>query len=136
TVLLVTTTPWLSHEVTPGPHRYQVRVPPQVEVPLIDSVTVSVPDETEPVPILSGEGAFSCVERRDWHSPSLPRAKSNSVAVIVAEERVSGTNVLKHRGVVPPALLNACVMSIPPSKKSGGTTVLPTPRVASEVSHL
>jgi len=45
-------------------------------------------------------------------------------------------NVLKHEGTVPPAPSNTFVMSIPPSKKSGGTTVCPTPSVASEVSHL
>ena len=44
--------------------------------------------------------------------------------------------VLKHEGTVPPAPSNTFVMSIPPSKKSGGTTVCPTPSVASEVSHL
>ena len=43
--------------------------------------------------------------------------------------------VLKHEGTVPPAPSNTFVISIPPSKKSGGTTVCPTPSVASEVSH-
>ena len=39
---------------------------------------------------------------------------------------MSGATVLKHEGVVPPWPWNAWVMSIPPSKKSGDTTVLPT----------
>ena len=46
-------------------------------------------------------------------------------------------NVLKHEGAVPPpgAFANAFVRSIAPSRKSGSTTVLPTPSVASAVSH-
>src|SRR5262249_40761681 len=53
--------------------------------------------------------------------------------VSVAEERVSPRKVLKHWGAV--LVPKAAVRSIPPSKKSGGTTVLPTPSVASEVSQ-
>ena len=43
-------------------------------------------------------------------------------------------NVLKHDGA-PPSPANTLVMLTPPSKKSGGTTVWPTPSVASEVKH-
>ena len=42
---------------------------------------------------------------------------------------MSGTVVVKHEGVVPAWPENAAVMSIPPSKKSGDTIVLPTPSV-------
>src|SRR5579859_2397445 len=40
-----------------------------------------------------------------------------------------------HEGAVSPMFLNTWVRSMPPSKKSGGTTVWPTPSVASAVSH-
>src|SRR5436190_5891238 len=63
-----------------------------------------------------------------WHSPSWLVTKSNSVAVVEVEERVSGTTVLKQLGAVwPPACWNTLVMLIPPSKKSGETIwFLPT----------
>ena len=49
----------------------------------------------------------------DVHSPMLPRAKSNSVAVSDWDERVSPMKTLKH---LPPRPL--CVRSRPPSKNS------------------
>src|SRR5262249_28829702 len=49
---------------------------------------------------------------------------------------VSAENVLEDGGTWPPPFSNSFVMSIPPSKKSGGTTSVPTPLVASAVGHL
>ena len=104
TVTLATMTPFASHVVTSGPHRYQVRVPPQLGVPVIFSVAESVPDEIVPfTPICCDvEPKFCCVDSDPPHPPSWLRVKSNSVAVGLAEDRVSGTTVLKHEGVVPP----------------------------------
>src|SRR5256885_12126690 len=86
TPLLVTSKPFvLSHFgfvdgiAASGPQRYHVRVPAQVGLPLIVRLAVSVPDETTPVPMLTGDVAFSCVERLEVHSPSLLVTKSNSV---------------------------------------------------------
>src|SRR5690242_2052190 len=71
-----------------------------------------------------------------WHSPIWLATKSNSVAVIDGDERVSGTPVLKQLGAVSPVPANSFVMSIPISMKSGATTwLLPIPSVASEASH-
>src|SRR4029079_8866600 len=66
--------------------------------------------------------------------PSWPAAKWNRVAVRDCDERVSARNVLKHDGTVLPTPSNASVRLMPPSKKSGGTTVCPT-LVPFEVSH-
>src|SRR4029079_15879785 len=102
--------------------------PPQLGVPVICSVAESVPDEIVPFAAIccDVEPKFCCVVSDPPQPPSWLRVKSNSVAVGLAEDRVSGATVLKHEGVVPPWPWNASVMSIPPSKKSGDPTVLPT----------
>src|SRR6185503_16202725 len=64
------------------------------------------------------------------HSPSLPRAKSKSVAVSDCEERVSPMNTLKH---LPPRFV--AVRSIPPSKNSETRSVWATPSCLLAVSH-
>src|SRR5437773_10908056 len=64
------------------------------------------------------------------HSPSLPRAKSNSVAVRDCEERVSAMNTLKH---LPPRFF--AVRSTPPSKNSEVRSVLPGPSCLFEVGQ-
>src|SRR4051812_26555118 len=122
-------TPWLLHPVSGvvvgiGPHRYHVRVPVQVEVPVTPSVAVSVPDWTLPVPMLVGDATSpvfgglltpAFVDRLVLHWPIWPRAKSNNVELVVVDERVSAMNVLKHEGAVPlPLVANAFVRLIPP----------------------
>src|SRR5436190_742742 len=121
TVSLATLTPFASHVLAPGPHRYQVSVPPQEGEPVICSVAESVPDEIVPFAAIcfDVEPKFCWVVSDPPQPPSWLRVKSNSVAVGLAEDRVSGATVLKHEGVVPPWPWNAWVMSIPPSKKSG-----------------
>src|SRR4029079_3026889 len=102
--------------------------PPQLGVPVICSVAESVPDEIVPFAAIccDVEPKFCCVDSDPPQPPSWLRVKSNSVAVGLAEDRVSGATVLKHEGVVPPWPWNAWVMSIPPSKKSGDEIVWPT----------
>ena len=64
------------------------------------------------------------------HSPSLPRAKSKSVAVRDCDERVSAMNTLKH---LPPRFF--AVRSTPPSKNSEVRSVLPGPSCLFDVGH-
>src|SRR5947207_15834483 len=64
---------------------------------------------------------FGVVSVVDVHSPILPSAKSNSVAVSDCEERVSPMNTLKH---LPARLL--LVRLRPPSKNSEVWRLCPT----------
>ena len=109
-----------------GPHRLNFTDPLNDGTPVtvISAESLAVTCALAGISLLpEGVGVVFVVDR---HSPSRPREKSNSVAVSDVDERVSAMNVLKHVGAVPPPLsANACVMLIPPSKKSGGTTVLP-----------
>src|SRR6185503_9523134 len=66
----------------------------------------------------------------ELHSPSLPRAKSKSVAVRDCEERVSPMNTLKH---LPPRFV--FVRLRPPSKNSASRRVVPTPSCLFEVGQ-
>src|SRR5689334_19534562 len=89
-----------------------------------------------PAGIAVPDPSCGVVTVEELHSPSCSATKSNSVAVIVFDERVSGTTVLKQLGAASPADWNTLLRLMPPSKKSGETTLfLPTPPVASEVSH-
>jgi len=76
------------------------------------------------ISLLEPAAGFGVVVVVEWHSPSEPRAKSNSVAVRDCEERVSPTKVLKHLPERP-----VVVRLMPPSKNSPGSSVLPSPVV-------
>ena len=97
-----------------------------VTVSVALSVTLRVPDcGIWAEPLIDGVVVVLAV-----HSPSLPRAKSNSVAVRDWEERVSPMNTLKH---LPPRFVR--VRLRPPSKNSASWRVFPTPSVLFEVFH-
>src|SRR5437867_5478192 len=97
-----------------------------VTVSVALSVTLRVPDcGIWAEPLIDGVVVVLAV-----HSPSLPRAKSNSVAVRDWEERVSAMNTLKH---LPPRFF--AVRSTPPSKNSEVRSVLPGPSCLFEVGQ-
>src|SRR5207245_520960 len=112
----------LAQLVAPGPQRKNVMVPvgvgpgpPPVAVPAMSAR--SVIGSVEPSWRVDCDGV---VVTDAPHSPSTPRAKSNSVAVSDCEERVSPMNVLKH---LPP--MCAAVRFTPPSKNSETSFVEP-----------
>src|SRR5262245_13263111 len=95
-----------------GPHRLNLTVPLNWGTPntLIVAESLLVTWALAGITVLepaSGVGVVVVVER---HSPSEPRAKSNSVAVRDCEERVSPTKVLKHLPARP-----VSVRLMPPS---------------------
>ena len=111
-----TSTPPVSHRVVDdaanGPQRWNVRVPLTADprhrdlglILDLDRGVGRVGRDIEPTGrdrgVADWTGFVSVVE---VHSPSVPRAKSNSVAVSDCEERVSARNVLKH---LPPRPLS------------------------------
>src|SRR5919202_1141329 len=89
-----------------GPNSLKVMLPP---------TDPTAPERVAESLSVAGKGAVDRVgvgARCVAHDWKLATAKSNSVAVVEGEERVSGTNLAKH-GVVPPP--SSAVMSSAPS---------------------
>src|SRR4051812_36572199 len=80
-----------------GPHRWNVRLALYEDTPVTVTTALSdvdrVPDAGMTFEVPVGVGVVTVVEE---HSPSVPSAKSKSVAVSDCDERVSPVKVLKH----------------------------------------
>jgi len=86
-----------------GPQRKNVRVPVQVDAPVMVRVVASSFTETEPVPIdrppagmLAPAASLGVVVSPDVQLPKRARMKSFRVAVVEVDERVSAPTVEKH----------------------------------------
>ena len=129
-------TPPLPHTVVlsaaNGPHRWNTTEPVKDATPFTVTCAVSVTLLITPLAGICAppgpiDGVVSVVET---HSPILPLAKSNRVAVNDCEERVSPMKTLKQC----PARF-VLVRFSPPSKNSETRRPWPTPSVFSDVSH-